>query len=171
MGAPFKRTRLWINPAFQFRLMCRMGYYFLVYTLVVWLIGFFLEVLRSLYTNGLGQVPAHVYIDFLWNQQPLLVALIAATPFFVYDLMRFSHRVAGPLHRCRCLMREMVAGKPVAEFTPRKHDLMPELFEDFNALIKEWNARVAAANACSGGADGLETAKTVSPAQESRAGA
>jgi len=148
--APSKRTRLWINPAFQFRLLHQVGFYFLLYTLIVWVVGFFFEVLRSFYTNGFGQVPAQVYIDFFWKQEPLLIALIGVAPFFLFDLVKLSHRVAGPLHRCRSVMREMAAGKAVPEFTPRKHDLMPELFEDFNALIKEWNARVGATNGHSG---------------------
>jgi hypothetical protein len=153
--APYKRTRIWINPAFQFRVLARIGYYFLVYVVVVWLLGFFMEVLRSFYTNGVGRSPAQVAIDFLWQQRPLLIAIVAVTPFFIYDLIKFSHRIAGPLHRCRNMMRDMAAGKAVPEFKPRAHDLMPELFEDFNALVKAWNARLAAANGQTAGANGL----------------
>jgi hypothetical protein len=144
--APSQRTRLWINPAFQLRLLHQVGFYFLLYTLIVWVVGFFFEILRSFYINGFGQVQAQVYIEFFRHQEPLLLALVGVAPFFVFDLVRFTHRVAGPLHRFRSVMREMAAGKPVAEFTPRKGDLMPELFADFNALIKEWNARVGAVN-------------------------
>jgi hypothetical protein len=50
-------------------------------------------------------------------------------------------------------MEEMASGKPVPEFVPRKHDLMRELFQAFNALIKEWNNRLNAhANGQSNGA-------------------
>jgi hypothetical protein len=48
-------------------------------------------------------------------------------------------------------MQEMAEGKPVPEFTPRRHDLMPELFEAFNCLIREWNARAGSErNGCLG---------------------
>ena len=40
-------------------------------------------------------------------------------------------------------MLEMASGKPVPEFKPRKQDLMPELFDAFNTLIKQCNARIS----------------------------
>jgi hypothetical protein len=54
---------------------------------------------------------------------------------------KFSHRIAGPLFRCRQVMREMTEGKTVAEFKPRKHDLLDDFVRDFNSLIREWNTR------------------------------
>ena len=58
------------------------------------------------------------------------------------NLLKFSHRVAGPLYRCGNLMRQMANGQAVSEFHPRKHDLMREFFQSFNALVKVWNARI-----------------------------
>src|SRR5947207_11874011 len=70
--------------------------------------------------------------------------MVMILPAFLYDLLKFSHRVAGPLLRCRHLMNEMAAGKTVPEFKPRKYDLMKNFFDAFNALIKKWNAQVNA---------------------------
>jgi hypothetical protein len=42
-------------------------------------------------------------------------------------------------------MEEMAAGKVVAKFTPRRHDLLGEFFQSFNALIETCNARARAA--------------------------
>jgi hypothetical protein len=39
-------------------------------------------------------------------------------------------------------MQEMADGKAVPPFTPRKRDLMQELFATFNTLIRTWNARL-----------------------------
>jgi hypothetical protein len=145
MGTNFKRTRLWINPAFQTRLLLRLGMNLVMFIITVWNLGFFLEMMRALGTNGLHNLTAAYYLEFLWKQQPLLMALALLVPIVAYDSIKFSHRVAGPLFRCRRLMQQMARGQRVPEFHPRKHDLLKEFFEDFNTLIKECNARVAAA--------------------------
>ena len=59
----------------------------------------------------------------------------------LYSLLKSSQRFAGPLLRCRELMRMMAEGKIVPEFKQRKYDLMGSLFEDLNTLIRASNAR------------------------------
>ena len=81
------------------------------------------------------------YADIV-RERSLLLTLILLTPVLMYDMLKFSHRIAGPLFRCRRVMLEMAEGKPVPEFKPRKRDLMRELFAAFNTLIVAWNARV-----------------------------
>jgi hypothetical protein len=143
MGQPFRRTRIWVDSPFQLRLLLRLVSYFALYMFVVFHIGFIWEVVRALTGPGTSHVSAQLYAEYLWKQLPMVIGFFAVAPAFLYDLVKFSHRVAGPLFRCRRLMQEMAAGKPVPEFTPRKGDLMTELFQAFNALIKTWNARIA----------------------------
>jgi hypothetical protein len=143
MAPQYKRSRLWVDPAFQLRLMLRIGGYFLLYILLVWHFGFFLDAMRGAAAGGANKPLSELYLDYFGKQQPLLIAMALLVPPFLYNLLRFSHRVAGPLFRCRAIMRDMADGKAVAEFHPRKGDLMRELFDAFNALIRRWNARVA----------------------------
>jgi hypothetical protein len=167
MPPPFKRTRIWVDAPFQFRLLVRLVAYFVLYMFVVFHLGFLWEVVQALGTNGPTPISVQLYGDFLRKQLPMLVGFFVVAPAFLYDLVKFSHRVAGPLFRCRNLMQEMAAGKPVPEFTPRKHDLMKELLEAFSALIRTWNTRVGA-----GQVDlaPLADKKAVSPSSEMHAG-
>jgi hypothetical protein len=142
MSAKFRRTRLWIDSAFQGRLLLRMCSYLLFYTLIVVHIGFVFELMAS-FASAPERSAQEYYADFLWQQRFLVLAFVLAAPVILYDLLKFSHRIAGPLYRCRNVMQQMAAGKPVPEFKPRKHDLMRELFQVFNALIQTCNARVA----------------------------
>jgi hypothetical protein len=164
MGRNYRRTRLWIDPPFQARLLLRMWLYLLLYTLIAWHLGFVFEVTRELGTKGLGQGIDRLYLDFLGKQRPALAALVVLTPGILYDLLKFSHRVAGPLSRCRAVMQEMARGRPVAEFTPRKYDLMREMIRAFNDLIGEWNRRLR------GGANGAGRGAGASAANERLAG-
>ena len=143
MEPQHNRNRIWINPGLQARLVARMGFYFLVYLLVVWHLGFLFS-LSAAFAANRDRGILELYVAYLLDLRPLLLSSVAMAPYFAYDLIKFSHRVVGPLYRCQRMMREMAAGNAVPEFHPRKHDLMPEFFDDFNALIKACNARVAA---------------------------
>jgi hypothetical protein len=139
--SPFKRTRLWIDPAFQSRLLIRLCWYLFFYWIVIWHVGFLFQLVPELLSSNLTKQFSGLYADYFKRQLPLLYALVLVMPIILRDLLKFSHRIAGPLFRCRKVMNEMASGKPVSEFKPRKHDLMVELFQAFNRLIKEWNRR------------------------------
>jgi hypothetical protein len=138
MGTRFHRKRLWIKPAFQRRVLLHMGSYFLLYLLVIGLMGFFLFIQESL-LNKQGKAGASLYLTYLGSLRPLLFATVLLAPYFIYDMIKFSNRIAGPLYRCQNMMRDMAEGKRVPEFLPRGRDLMPEFFADFNLLIRVYN--------------------------------
>jgi hypothetical protein len=141
MRTKSRRGRLWVDRGFQLRLLLRMGFYFLLCISLVFLMDLVFELMAGFGDTLTARGDAGRRLQFLERQKYLLLAFGLALPIIFYDLLKFSHRVAGPLYRCRKVMQEMAGGKSVSEFKPRKHDLMPELFEAFNHLIKQWNAR------------------------------
>jgi hypothetical protein len=143
MGTRYLRKRLWIKPAFQGRLLLQMSSYFLLYLLIIGLLGFLLFLYEALVTKQL-KGGSTLYLAYFAQLRPLLIASVILLPYFIYDLIKFSNRVAGPLHRVQMVMREMAEGNTVQEFQPRKHDLMPEFFADFNVLVRACNSRIAA---------------------------
>lgn len=145
MAKKFKRGRLWVDPAFQFRLLARLGLYFLLYIFVVIHIGFMFHFMADIAANGVRDGIGGLYLEYLASQRILLITLVLTAPIIGYSMLRFSHRVAGPLFRCRKVMDEMAEGNAVPQFIPRQHDLMRELFQSFNDLIREWNAKVHSA--------------------------
>jgi hypothetical protein len=143
MAPQYKRKRLWIDPPFQSRLLLRAAGYLFAYAFVFWHVSFFIELIGSMATDGLRDGVGSLYLAVLWKQRALLLALVVTGPMFLYDMLKFSHRIAGPLYRCRNVMQEMADGHRVPEFVPRENDLMKELFATFNNLVKVWNSRVA----------------------------
>jgi hypothetical protein len=141
----FKRTRLIVDRPVQFRLLGRLGAYLLIYTVTLLHVGFAIEVFEKVVMANDGPLVVDLYADYLVRQRALLIGMVLIMPVLLYDLLKFSHRIVGPLFRCRRWMLEMAEGKTVREFIPRKHDLMTELFEAFNVLIKSCNARAATA--------------------------
>jgi hypothetical protein len=140
-----KRTRLVVDPPVQFRLLGRLGAYLLIYTVTLLHVGFAIEVFEKVVMADDGPWVLSLYLDYLGRQKSLLIGMGLILPVLLYDLLKFSHRIVGPLYRVRRWMGDMAAGKVVREFVPRKHDLMTELFDAFNVLIKACNARAATA--------------------------
>jgi hypothetical protein len=136
------RRRLVVDPAMQFRLALRIGCYLLLWTVFAFHASFLFYVYGNLLSEGAHRGPGGLYLDFFANEKPLLTTVVVLAPLVLYDILKFSHRIAGPLYRCRRVMRDMAAGKAVPEFRAREHDFLDDLFVDFNALIQAWNARI-----------------------------
>jgi methyl-accepting chemotaxis protein len=67
----------------------------------------------------------------------LVVALLATAvsmPVMLWDLVRFSHRFAGPMVRLRSSMLRAAAGEHVAPIRFRQGDYWQDLADAFNAM-------------------------------------
>jgi hypothetical protein len=144
MGWEHKRRRVLIDPSFQGRLVWRVFLYCLGYLFAFTHVAFLYEVMSNM-PAALNRGMTSLYVDYIGRQLPFFLASAFILPMLLYDLVKFSHRVAGPLHRCRKVMDAMAAGKPVSEFKARKHDLLREHVAALNALIRKWNARQGSA--------------------------
>jgi hypothetical protein len=142
MGLKTKRRRLVVDPGMQFRLVLRIGWYLLLWTVIAFHASFVFYLCGEFLVGGAQRGFARLYLDYFGHEKPLLTILAVMTPLVLYDVLKFSNRISGPLYRCRRLMLEMAAGKPVPEFTAREHDFMEAVFVDFNTLIRAWNARI-----------------------------
>jgi len=139
----FTRKQLWIDSPFQSRMLLRQCLYGLLFIVVLWHVTFVFDVMSRIASSNAPNLDlGSLYVDFAYRQKPLLISFVLIMPILLYDMLKFSHRVAGPLFRCRRFIDDMVAGKTVPEFKPREKDLMLEFFDSFNSLTKIWNARV-----------------------------
>src|SRR5262249_48664411 len=129
MKGDAKRSRLWVDPGFQSRLLLRLVCYFVLFSFAVIHVGFVVQAMIEVGANGVRGGIDEFYVDYLGQQMPLLYSFLLIMPILLYDLLKFSHRLAGPLFRCRRVMQDMAEGKAVSEFRPRQFDLMPELFQ------------------------------------------
>ncbi len=135
----FKRSRLWVNTGFQLRLLVRVSLYLIAFVVAAIHVAFVLEYMWHFATGALPVAMNEYYSEFMRRQSGFVFTLILLAPIFLYDLLKFSHRLAGPLFRCQKVMEDMAEGKQVSEFYPRKYDLMHDLFQSFNRLILAWN--------------------------------
>jgi hypothetical protein len=144
MESKAKRQRLLVDPSMQLRLLVRMGGYLLLWTVVAFHVSFLFYIFAVFLQGRPHPTFVQLYGQFFSHEKPLLTTVVVIAPLVLYDALKFSHRIAGPLYRCRRVMRDMAAGKAVSEFKTRKNDLLADVFTDFNALIRTWNARLEA---------------------------
>jgi|GEM_PF-960363 len=77
----------------------------------------------------------------LWQQAaPVVIAMVVMTPFMVWDLMRFTNRIAGPLYRFECLMKDFVKSGTLQEAAIREGDLLTDFQKQFNEFAQALNA-------------------------------
>ena len=60
-------------------------------------------------------------------------------PVFVYDVIRLSHRFAGPIVSLKKNLRDMAKGEEVAPLRFRNNDFWKNLTEDMNSIAKRLN--------------------------------
>jgi hypothetical protein len=76
------------------------------------------------------------YLQLLSRHWPILVAITAIVPFFVYDTIRFSHRFAGPISRLRRELSRFEQGADVFPIEFRKGDFWRDVVERINNVVE-----------------------------------
>lgn len=130
-----KRRRIWVDK-FQTRLLLRMVAYCVLYQLSVAVIVIGWTVFCQFSANGIRPLR---WSDFV----PSVIGVLCILPMLAYDVIRFSHRLVGPLVRFRRAMREIAAGDPVSLIKLRDGDMLLELRDEFNQMIQALQARGA----------------------------
>jgi hypothetical protein len=131
-----KRKKIWIDR-FQTALFLRIVAYFLGYQLAVWA----LVLLENRLTQGLGWLlgpgVAGVCLIFLTGVV-VLVGLLSA-----YDAVKYAHRIVGPLVRLRQSIKAVTAGDTLDLLAFRNGDLLADLKDEFNEMLKVLEQRGA----------------------------
>lgn len=138
-----KRFRVFVDKGVQGALARRVGLYWMI---CLWgmfgvLAGFPIVVtLLSGLPNSpsVGQLLYTTWLSF-W---PTLLASVFVLPVLIWDVLRVSHRFAGPMVRLRHAMRDLADGKDVPPVKFREGDFWTEFADHFNQL----NERLRAAN-------------------------
>lgn len=77
----------------------------------------------------------------LWTYfSPAFVASVVLLPLFIYDILKLSHKIAGPLERLSAEMTKLADGESVKPLRFRDGDYWPELAEKFNELAAKVQA-------------------------------
>jgi hypothetical protein len=124
-----KRTRLFIDPQVQGRLLCRVVLY---WCMAVAIMGTLAAVQVAIETR---HAPSSVVINrTLLAFGPSLIAAVLLLPVILFDALRFSNKFAGPMHRLRREVKRLADGDSYAPIDFRKGDFWYDLAQEFNRL-------------------------------------
>jgi hypothetical protein len=124
------RTKVWIDRI-QTRLFFRMGVYWLIYQVSLWNLVFVWRLLQEGPGNLLEQ-----YGRFCLDYAPVLVGCLVLLPVLAWDVVKFAHRMVGPLHRFRTTIQALAAGEPVRPVRLRDGDFLTDMRDDFNQMLE-----------------------------------
>jgi hypothetical protein len=132
-----KRQKLYVDKRVQGALARRVVLYWIV---CLWgtfcvMAGFPIAINKLFaFANGptTGQLVQQAWLDF-W---PALAASVLVLPFVVWDVLRISHRFAGPMIRLRHGLRDLTAGKAVTPMNFRDGDFWTDFADEFNRLAE-----------------------------------
>lgn len=87
-----------------------------------------------------------------WSSQavPLIGVMCLLLPFILWDLVRLTNRVAGPLYRFQSVMKHFVKTGTLPTATLRDGDLLTEFEINFNEFVEAVHALYPETNPKSG---------------------
>jgi hypothetical protein len=134
------RRQVYVNRTIQGRMLRRFALMWFIYHVVLWNAMFLYRYLqyRGELLAGAAPLPfADLYSDFCLQHYSVLVCALAVLPVLLWDMVRMSHRVAGPLVRFQRALSEIAEGRPVDRVQIRDGDLLIEFQDEFNAFLEK----------------------------------
>lgn len=132
------RQKLFVNKAIQGRLLVRIGLYWFLYHGVLWMSLFLFRYAEHRGAVQAGALPrsfADLYQQFSREYLGVWVCAVAVAPIVLWDLLKFSHRIVGPLVRFKNTLDSLSAGKTVDPVRLRDGDLLVDLQDTFNKYL------------------------------------
>ncbi len=131
-----KRKKIWIDR-FQTYLVVRIALYFVLYQAAVWAFVYLERSSFAAMEAMVGEAATRSCIFFA------AVIVVFVGLLFTYDAVKFAHRIVGPLYRFRKTMQAVAAGEEVALIRLREGDLLLEMKDDFNEMLRALEERGA----------------------------
>ena len=146
---PFKRSKLFVSRGIQGALSLRFGLYWVMYHICLWNGAFMYFFLRARLSQLTGSDQpmlslSEMYALFLKEYIPITVAAGLLLPVVIYELIRQTHRIAGPLVRFSHAMNDMMAGKTIQPVKLREGDMLTDFEKLFNEFVAFHQAKTQA---------------------------
>jgi hypothetical protein len=135
------RLKKLINWSVQGPIVTRLLSHFAAYNAATLLLLIILQAVRTSVNAISGVQPAGPE-PTLWQQAaPVTICMVLMLPFMVWDLMRLTNRVAGPLYRFEAIMAEYVKTGVLRTATLRQGDLLMDFETRFNEFAEAMHQR------------------------------
>lgn len=128
------RKKLLVNRDVQGAIICRTVLHWFFYLAAIVLIVVVFKVWEDPSQMAIRLVFSS-FVDFA----PAVIASVVLLPLMVYDTLKETHRVAGPIYRLQCEMQRLTNGKQYRELRFRDGDHWYNVADTFNELAKQYD--------------------------------
>lgn len=91
---------------------------------------------------AISEKPAAMGPMTFWQQAaPVIICMLVMMPFMIWDLMKLTNRIAGPLFRFETLMKEFTRSGTIKPATIRDGDLLTGYQVHFNDFVYSLHMR------------------------------
>ena len=139
MKNKFKRSKVYVSRAIQGRLIKRLVAMWILYHLFLWNCLFLSEGVIGKRPQPVGEL----YTAFFAEHVFLFTCAVAILPIVIWDMVKTTHRFAGPLVRFEHALKAMARGERLDQIKLRKGDMTLEFLDVFNDYVQYHNRMVA----------------------------
>lgn len=133
-----QRKKLFVSRSIQGVVMSRFALYWIGYHFTLWhgmlLYGYIRGNVLTAFTGG-GMSFWEYYVKFFQANNTILIAAAAICPIMLWDTLRVTHRIAGPVIRFKDVLKRLGRGEQVEKVELRDQDLMDDLRDAFNEFL------------------------------------
>ncbi|OYP36861.1 hypothetical protein [Rhodopirellula sp. MGV] len=127
-----QRRRFLVDPPVQLAIIRRMLMHWTIALGSLMLIGIAVQLIFAAENVSVMQAISQSYSA----QAPLLALMFVLMPVYAWDVIKLSHRFAGPMLRLRAILSELADGGTAMKLKFRPGDFWHETAEDFNRFYE-----------------------------------
>lgn len=145
-----RRKKEFVNKKIQGKLLVRLAVYWIVYHVMLWHAMFlyrFMYYRGEVLAGGRSLSFSQLYSQFVETHFSLIVCAVLVFPVILWDMLKLSHKVAGPLVRFQHALRQLGRGEYVERISLRKGDLLTDYQDAFNEFLDQTQQREKPATA------------------------
>jgi hypothetical protein len=137
------RKQVFVSGRIQGSIVKHAIFYWAVYHLILWHILFmyrYVQYRAELIAGGPPSTFWDLYAKFSHDHVAMILCALPILPVLVWDVIRVTHRVAGPLVRFRECLKALTRGEHVPFVRIRKGDYLVDMeraFNDYLATLPE----------------------------------
>jgi hypothetical protein len=140
-----RRNKIYLGGMLQGTLVKRLAICWAVYNVLLFHGLFAVSYLERpgahAFVEGGAQVSLlDAYETFAWQNRLLIFGAFTVGPIFLWDVVRCTHRVAGPLVRLENMLLRMAQGETIREIKFRKGDWLTSLERALNLYLASRSA-------------------------------
>jgi hypothetical protein len=132
------RKHVYVSGRIQGSIVKHAVFYWAVYHLILWHILFmyrYLQYRAELIAGGSPSTFWDLYSQFSHDNIAVILCALPILPVLVWDVVRVTHRVAGPLVRFRECLKALSRGEHVPFVRIRKGDYLVDMERAFNEYL------------------------------------